>query len=238
MAEMTLHVALRRDRLVAGAAFLLLASLTWRYLLGLAAGVSIDDLSLSSTDIGMMLMPALRPWSNHEVVVSVAMWAVMLTGLLACTAELIPRTREHAGFVAGMIGVWVAIAFGAALTQAAIEHLLVFAPQTSQVNTPLGGVVLLCAGIYQWIAKKRPAAAPRATGFAPGVRHGFKVAASYGALIAVAYICGLMNITWLGIIAGLAVIEKVVAGGALVSRLIGVTLMIAGCGLIGLNYFL
>lgn len=237
MAELTFSTALRRDRLIAAAAFLLLASLTWRYLLRLASAVTVDDLGLTTTDIGMMLMPGLRPWSNHEAVVAFAMWAVMLTGLLARTAELIPRTRDHIGFVAGMFGAWIGVALVAALAQAGIEHLVVLSPVTARMNTPLGGVVLIGAGLYQWIIKPRPPLAPRAVGFMPGARHGLIAATTYGALIAVAFVCGLMNITWLGIVAGLAVIEKAVAG-AFVSRLIGVTLILAGGGLIALSFLM
>ena len=238
MAELNFSTALRRDRLIAAAAFLLLASLTWRYLLRLAAAVAIDDFSLTATDIGMMLMPGLRPWSNHEAVVAFAMWAVMLTGLLSRTAELVPRTRDHATFVAGMLAAWIGVALVVALAQACIEHLVVFTPLTARMNTPLGGVVLIGAGIYQWMIKPRPPLAPRAVGFTHGARHGLIAVTTYTALIGVAFLSGLMNLTWLGVVAALAVIEKAVAGGAIVSRVIGITLVIAGCGLIALTFLM
>lgn len=238
MAELNFSTAFRRDRLIAAAAFLLLASLTWRYLLRLASAVTIDDLGLSATDIGMMLMPGLRPWSNHEAVVAFAMWAVMLTGLLARTAELVPRTRDHISFVAGMLAAWIGVALVVALAQAGVEHLIVFTPLTARMNTPLGGVILIGAGVYQWMIKPRPPLAPRAVGFMHGARHGLIAVSAYVALIVVAFLSGLMNLTWLGIVAGLAVIEKAVAGGAIVSRVIGVTLVLAGCGLIALTFLM
>jgi predicted metal-binding membrane protein len=238
MAELTYSPSFRRDRLIAAAAFLLLASLTWRYLLRLVAGITIDDLAPSTTDIGMMLMPGLRPWSNHEAVVALAMWVVMLTGLLARTAELIPRIREHAGFVTGMMGAWIGLALAAALLQAGIEHLITLTPVTAQVNMPLGVVVLIAAGIYQFLERPRPPLAPRAVGFVPGARHGLIAAGAYTPLLTIAFMCGLMNLTWLGIVAGVAVFEKALAGAKLVSRVIGITLILAGLGLLVLHFMM
>jgi predicted metal-binding membrane protein len=61
-----------------------------------------------------------------------------------------------------------------------------------------------------------------------GVRHGAYCVACCWALMALLFVAGVMNLLWIAGLAIVALAERVLPGGAAVSRVVGVLLLLAG----------
>src|SRR5215813_10341299 len=90
MTDTALEAVLRRDRVVVIAALVILTALAWAYVLWLA-----DDMKMGGMDMtgyrmipaGMSLMlPSSDPWSTMEFSFVLAMWAVMMAGMMTPSA--------------------------------------------------------------------------------------------------------------------------------------------------------
>jgi predicted metal-binding membrane protein len=64
-----------------------------------------------------------------------------------------------------------------------------------------------------------------------GLRHGAYCLGCCWVLMALLFVGGVMNLTWIAFIAGFVLLEKVVARGMLVSRLAGSLLLVWGVSL-------
>jgi predicted metal-binding membrane protein len=108
----------------------------------------------------------------------------------------------------------------------------------------LGGILLLVAGIYQWLPVKAaclhhcrsPLAFLQSEwregsggALTMGVRHGLYCLGCCWALMTLLFVAGVMNLLWVAAIAALVMVEKVVPAGPWVGRVAGLTL--AGWGL-------
>jgi len=90
MAEGTLETVLRRDRLLVGSAFGVIATFAWAYVLWLSAGMSMSGMNMD----GLRMVPAGRgfmvaaasPWSAVEFTFVFVMWVVMMVGMMAPSA--------------------------------------------------------------------------------------------------------------------------------------------------------
>src|SRR5271156_211759 len=90
MTDAAIEVVLRRDRVVVGAALLVVTALAWAYLLWLAhdmdmGGMDMTGFRMIPAGIGIML-PANEPWRAVEFAYVFLMWAVMMVGMMAPSA--------------------------------------------------------------------------------------------------------------------------------------------------------
>jgi predicted metal-binding membrane protein len=167
MAEGSLEIALRRDRVVVAGALAVLTALAWAYVLWLAFGMRMpaaEATGMPMADMGAMLAPSLRPWGLAELLLALTMWAVMMIGMMTPSAApmilIYARVARQAAlqghpfapagwFAAGYLLCWTGFALIATSAQWALERAALLAPMSGAGGDVLGGLVLLAAGIYQ-----------------------------------------------------------------------------------------
>jgi predicted metal-binding membrane protein len=173
MRTSVLEAVLRRDRAIIIAALSLLTVLAWVDLVWLA-----DDMSMGGMDMtgfrmipagqGLM-MPVSEPWKPIEFGYVLAMWVVMMIGMMTPSVGpmilLYARVGRQAAidgkpfaattwFASGYLLAWVAFSLIATSAQWALERAALLDPMMASANNIVGGIVLIAAGLYQWTPLK------------------------------------------------------------------------------------
>jgi predicted metal-binding membrane protein len=173
MGTSVLEAVLRRDRGIIIAALVLLTALAWTDLVWLA-----DDMSMGGMDMtGFRMIPAgqglmmlaSEPWKAIEFAYVLAMWVVMMIGMM--TPSVAPMILIYARvgrqalndgkpfaatawFAGGYLLAWLAFSLMATSAQWMLERATLLTPMMASANNLLGGVVLIAAGLYQWTPLK------------------------------------------------------------------------------------
>jgi predicted metal-binding membrane protein len=238
---------LRRDRRLVLAGLAGLTALAWLYLVWDAASMA----AMAPAEHGPL--PAL----GHAGL-TFLMWAVMMVGMMVPSAapavllyaSLARRTRERGGpfpgvwvFALGYLTTWTG--FGALATglQVALERAALLSPMAVAESRPLAGLLLACAGVWQWLPVKsaclRRCRAPLSffltrwrTGargaFAMGVEHGLFCLGCCWTLMLLLFVGGVMNLVWVALIAGFVLVEKLAPFGPVTGRIAGAFLAVSG----------
>ena len=146
-------------------------------------------------------------------------------------------------FVLGYLVTWAIYSLGAAAAQRLLQQRGLFDPLGLEVAAPVGGAVLLGAGLFQFTPLKaaclkhcrsplgfllsRWRDGPRGA-FELGLRHGAYCLVCCWALMAVGFAVGVMNLAWMAVVTVALCIEKIAPGGAGWSRMFGVLLIVWG----------
>jgi predicted metal-binding membrane protein len=178
----------------------------------------------------------------------IATWTVMMVAMMV--PSLVPAARAfdtwaratgQAGgaialYMTGYLLVWSTIGVVAYLV---VQALYDGIPAGSMTALRVGAVLLVVAGVYQLTPPKQVCLrhcrspqtdlAPRATmrvrghpgAVRAGLRQGMYCLGSSWPLMLVLLLVGMMNLAWMGIIAGVIAVEKVVPGGDVVSKAVG-----------------
>jgi len=173
MSERTLEVALRRDRAIVLVAIVALTGLAWAYLAWLA-----DDMAMGGMDMtGFRMIPsgqglmitASEPWRPMEFGYVLAMWVVMMIGMMtpsvAPTILIFARVGRHAmidgkpfapstWFAGGYLLAWTAFSLAATFAQWALERATLLTPMMESASGTIATAFLIVAGIYQWSGLK------------------------------------------------------------------------------------
>ena len=243
---------LSRDRTAAAIGLLAATGLAWAALLRMRW-------EMGSMDGPGMKMPGFRPWSPVEPLLLFFMWATMMAAMMLpsaaptilLVASVLRRRREHANpaaptavFVAGYLVAWTGFSLVAALSQWGLHQAALLSPAMASTSPVLGGILLLIAGIYQWLPVKAaclhhcrsPLAFLQSEwregsggALAMGFRHGLYCLGCCWALMTLLFVAGVMNLLWVAVIAALVLVEKVIPAGPWLGRAAGLTL--AGWGL-------
>lgn len=197
------------------------------------------------------------PWTAADVVFTFAMWAVMMVGMMAGTAApvllLFAVTRAGLGkggvrlavlmFGLGYVAVWIGFSAGAALAQWSLRQTAMLSPAMKASSPYLAGTILIAAGAYQWTPWKGACLTQCRSplGFLMtnwrdgqlgalrmGVHHGTYCLGCCWALMCVLFVVGVMNLVWVAALTGLVLLEKIGPAGAIVARVAGAALVIAG----------
>ena len=255
MHSTALESALRRDRWIVVVALFALTALTLGYTAWLAQGF----------DMSGMMTPAYRPWSPGFFAFMLVMWIVMMIGMMTpSVAPMIllyaalarqnkaPQAFASAGwFLAGYLLAWSAFALLATLLQWLLEWRALVTPMMAGTGRSLGGVVLIAAGIYQWLPGKQACLsacrAPlsfvqRHGGFQTtasgsvrlGVLHGFYCIGCCWVLMLLLLAFGVMNLVWIAALMIFVLLEKVLPWPRAVARIAGVAAIAAGALLIAI----
>jgi predicted metal-binding membrane protein len=237
---------LRRDRTVAGTGLLAATALAWASLVRMRSGMA------------SMAMPCMQAWSRVEPLLLFLMWATMMVAMMLpsaaptilLVASVHRRRREHASpaaptavFVAGYLVVWIGFSGAAALAQWGLHQAALLSPAMASTSPVLGGILLLVAGVYQWLPVKSACLGRcrspvgflgsewregSAGALAMGVRHGLYCLGCCWALMTLLFVAGVMNLLWVAAIAALVLVEKSVPAGPWLGRVAG--LILAGWG--------
>jgi predicted metal-binding membrane protein len=168
------EAVLRRDRAIVIGALAVITSLAWADIVWLA-----DDMTMGGMDMtgfrmipagqGLM-MPATAPWQPLEFAYVLAMWAVMMIGMM--TPSVTPMVLIYARvgrravlsghpfaasgwFASGYLIAWLGFSLAATCAQWALQRAALLTPMMESASTVLGGIVLVAAGIYQWTTAKQ-----------------------------------------------------------------------------------
>ena len=187
-----------------------------------------------------------------------AMWVAMMAGMMLPAVlptvllfSMIARQRQKTdrpqlsvpAFVTGYLLVWVGFSALAALLQTRLSvALLDLAPHTRPARIA-AGVLLILTGAYQWTRLKAACLAhcrSPITHFSAhwhegtvgalrmGAEHGTLCLACCWLLMALLFVGGVMNPLWVGGLALLVLLEKLMPRGDLVGRIVGVGLGVWG----------
>ena len=241
MDRLTLEGLLARPNLGVGAALVLLSALAW---LELATGMSHPALAWQAADVGA----AFLMWLTMAVAMMLptAAPAILAFADLGRGTGRAGRPGQSAGrlgaFVGGYLMTWWA--FGALATAA--QWALAFTTRGMPglaAGGSVAGALLLIAGLYQFSSLKdlclTRCRSPLAFFLAHwregtrgalylGLRHGAHCVGCCWALMALMLGVGTMSIGWTGALTALMLAEKVLPGGRLLGRAVGLALIAWG----------
>jgi predicted metal-binding membrane protein len=225
----------RRDQMLVAGCILILAAAAWTYLVHLDRQMTAS----MQTDAAMARMAKAidAPWRASDVVFALAMWGVMMVGMMGPAAAPVfllfagmqaRRADRRARLVTLLFGfgyftVWFGFSAGAALAQWAL-HDLALSSSTMIASSPrLGGAILIAAGAYQLTPAKRTCLThcqsplgflvsnwrDGARGaFRMGLRHGAFCLGCCWALMGVLFAVGVMNLAWVAALSAFILLEK------------------------------
>jgi predicted metal-binding membrane protein len=186
------------------------------------------------------------------------MWVAMMAGMMlpaVLPAVLLfmamARQRQQArraplsvpAFVGGYLAIWTGFSALAALLQTRLNVALLDLAPSSRPVAVAGGALLLLTGAYQWTAFKAgclshcrsPVAhftahwrEGTAGALRMGLEHGLLCLACCWLLMGLLFVGGVMNPLWVGGLALLVLLEKVLPRGDLVGRIVGAGLAMWG----------
>jgi predicted metal-binding membrane protein len=156
-------------------------------------------------------------------------------------------------FSIGYVLVWAAFSLFATLTQWALERAGLLDSAMASTSNILGGVILVAAGTYQWTRLKSVCLAQcqvpfafliRNGGFRPdaagalmlGLRHGAYCVGCCWMLMSLLFVGGLMNVLWIGLLAIIILLEKVIPW-VRIAYLSGIVFVAAGAWLLSTARF-
>ena len=269
MTEGALETVLRRDRAIVIASITILSACAWLYILYLGhtmsmGGMEMPGMRMDANPFGAAMIPAFQAWTTGEFILAFAMWSVMMIGMMTPSAapmillyarvgrQAAARCRPIAAsawFFGGYLLAWVSLSLLATTAQWALERLALLTPTMAASSMPLGGFILILAGIYQWTPLKdtclSQCQAPlaflqRHGGFRNdawgavtiGFRHGLYCAGCCWALMAILFVGGVMNVLWIAAITIFVLVEKVVPAGGIISRTAGAAFIVGGVWLL------
>jgi predicted metal-binding membrane protein len=246
----------RRDRVVAAAALLLLTALAWASLVRMRS--EMGSMNGASMTMPGMAMPGMERWSALEVFQLFLMWATMMVAMMLPSAapmillvgSIQRRRREHASpapstaiFAAGYLVVWTVFSAVAAMAQYGLHRAALLSPAMASTSPVLGGLLLITAGVYQWLPFKSAYLShcrsplhffehdwrEGSTGaLLMGVKHGLHCLGCCWALMTLLFVAGVMNLLWVALIAGLVLFEKVARFGRWIGQFAGIALVVWG----------
>lgn len=248
----------RRDRVVIGSGIGALVAGAWAYLLHLRGAMAGADMA------GLPGMAAVwTPWTAVEVLFTIAMWAVMMVGMMLPAAApvillfaTVNRKRREQGdlavptgiFILGYLSVWGAFSLAAGLAQWGLHTAALLSPAMTTTSPLVGGALLVAAGLYQLTPLKEACLAHCrsplgflmtewrdgvAGALRMGLRHGSYCLGCCWILMTLLFVTGVMNLLWVALIALFVLVEKVAPGGRLIGRLASWALIVAGLVVLG-----
>lgn len=175
------------------------------------------------------------------------MWIVMMLAMMlpsvvpavlvhaAVSRRLAPAAAaaRNAAFVAGYAAAWSGFALGAAGLQLALGHLALLSADMRAASPWLGAALLAAAGAWQ-LTPLKDACLSRcrmplqfvaehwrdgaAGALRMGAWHGLYCIGCCGALMALLFVGGVMNLLWVALIAGFVLLEKITFPGTRAGR--------------------
>lgn len=250
-ASSSLERVVRRDRLLMSLSLVAMTVLAWIYLVRAAAGM--QAMNVEAQMHAAMGMADMRPWNVGQWLELFAMWAVMMVGMMVPSAAPVillvlgvyrrrndARARLSAvAFVAGYLLCWTMFSAAAAGAQVGLHRGALMAPDMRLSSAAISGVVLLLAGVYQWLPMKNACLTQcrsplgfvsqfwrEGTGGAlrMGLRHGLFCVGCCWIVMVLLFVVGVMNLFWVAAIAGFVLIEKLTRAGTAIGRMAGVAL--------------
>ena len=170
-----------------------------------------------------MIMPVAHNWSARDAFLLFLMWSVMMVAMMlpsaAPTILLVLAAHRRSGgtgsvlasvcFLIGYLAIWTGFSGVAALTQWGLHRAALLSAEMRTSGPVLGGILLIAAGIYQWLPIKYACLSHcrsplgfltshwkegLAGSFEMGARHGAYCVGCCWALMALLFVAGVMNL--------------------------------------------
>lgn len=239
-----LTLATRQPKLATG--ILAISVIGWLFL----AWIAVD----MSQPFAQLTMPDSSQWGAASVLAIWTMWALMMAAMMLPSAlpmiltfvDLGVRTAEPArgrSFVAAYLFVWFAFSAGATAAQWVLQAMGWVNPMIVSSSALLTALLLLIAGAYQFSRLKQVCLSRCRTpmgfllgewragvygAFVMGVRHGLFCVGCCWALMALLFVGGVMNLTWVAALSITVAIEKLAPRGERLASALGLGLIAAG----------
>ena len=246
-----LERVIRRDRVWMALGLAGTTVLAWIYLV--RAAESMRGMTLEAQMHAAMGMMDIHAWGASDWLGLFAMWSVMMAGMMLPSAAPVimlvlgvyrrrnePRARVAAvTFVAGYLLAWGAFSAAASAGQVGLHRAALLGADMRLASVGLSGVILLIAGVYQWLPIKNTCLTHcqspfgylsqywregAAGGLVMGLRHGGFCVGCCWALMTLLFVVGVMNLIWVAALAGVVLMEKLVGRGPAVSRVAGLAM--------------
>jgi predicted metal-binding membrane protein len=248
-----LERTIRKEQFILGAGLLVIAGLAWIYLAQTASAMRMSAEEVAMHAAMGMHMPGME-MSFADLWL---MWAVMMVAMMlpsaAPVALLVLGTYRRRGaasahiasyvFVLGYLIVWAAFSAAAAGVQAWMQQRALISADMASSSRVAAGVVLIGAGLYQWLALKDACLSQCRSpldfltrhwregpggALSMGARHGAWCVGCCWALMALLFVVGVMNLLWVAVIAAYVLVEKRFSAGPWLSRSAGMVLGLWG----------
>ena len=238
-----------RERLLVAALAIPIIFVAWLYLWIDARRMGVGE---------CLCMPDMQPWSALNLAALFGMWSVMMAGMmtpsvaptLVVFAKVNASRREQGRsfvstgfFLLGYLAAWTGFSAIAAALQWALHARALLSPAMVSTSPVLGGAIVIASGIFQWTPLKRACLVHCRTplqflltewregasgAFVMGFRHGAYCVGCCWVLMALLFVCGVMNLLWIAILSVLVLAEKLAPASWRLSRWIGFALVIWG----------
>lgn len=239
-----------RDRLILLLGLVVMTLLAWAYTIHLAAAAH------------GMSMPRVMAWGPGDFLMMFIMWAVMMVAMMLPSATpmiLGYSTIQHrrtsaanprlavAAFTLSYIVVWTGFSLAATLANWGLHQTGLMTSKMGSAATLLAGILLIVAGLYQWtplkstcLKKCRSPVMFLLTNWHDGIRGAWWMGLQHGtycvlccwALMTLLFVLGVMNLAWIAVLTGIALLEKLMPWGMTVARGLGVVLIGWGAWLV------
>jgi predicted metal-binding membrane protein len=169
--------------------------------------------------------------------------AILAFGDLSRGPAAAAGSGRQAAFVGGYLAAWFLFGALATAAQWSLATLAQHAPAFASHSPVFGGVLLVGAGLYQFSALKQSCLTQcrspmmfflahwregTAGAFQLGLRHGAHCVGCCWALMALMLIAGMMSLGWTAALTALMLAEKILPGGAVIGRVVGIALVAWG----------
>lgn len=240
----SLETVLARDRAIVLGGLIVIAALSWAYMVYLAW--RMPDMA------PQMAAVQSQAWTLVDLALLFVMWAVMMVAMMIPSAAptvlayAAVRRRRHEAegfltptgfFVMGYVVVWTGFSVLATLAQWGLHEAAILSPTMVSASSLFGGLLLVAAGIFQWTPLKHACLkhcrsplgfllanwqAGHAGAFQMGLKHGSYCAGCCWALMTLLFVAGVMNLLWVAAIAAFVLVEKLAPAGPWIGRVGGV----------------
>lgn len=245
MMTQTLQATMRRQRIIIGLGIAAIATSTWLYLVQIAI----------ASEQGMQ-MTTQSSWNWHTFGLNLIMWCAMMVSMMLPTASPMimsffrvkqkradSRLLSSVVFISGYLILWGVFSVLAAGGQAVLHNTDLLSSPMGKTGPLLGACLLITAGAFQWSSLKESCLGKCRSplsfllvewrdgnlgALVMGLRHGFFCIGCCWALMLLMFVGGVMNLTWMALLAVYMLLEKIVPNGRYFSRISGVMLIIAG----------
>ena len=226
------------------------SALAWLYLVQMA----VDMHAAMQAGVACEL----HPWTLRDALLTFAMWAVMMVGMMVPSAVpmsllfgAVARKAERQGsavaptfvFTSGYVVAWTLFSVAATALQWWLERVALLTPMLASASPWFGAALLVAAGLYQWSPWKQSCLehcrAPaqfiamhwrpgRWGAFRMGVLHGLYCLGCCSLLMGLLFFGGVMNLLWVAGITLFVLLEKVAPQGRAIARVAGVGMVALG----------
>jgi predicted metal-binding membrane protein len=234
-----------RERVLLVGALAALALIAWAYLahhaampMGEAVAHGAGDFALIALMWVVMMIAMMLPSVAPTVLVHAAVSRRVAPGRAA---------TRNAAFVGGYAAAWSAFALAAAGLQLVLGKLALLSPEMRAASPVLGAGLLAAAGAWQVTPVKdaclRHCRMPlqfvaehwregAAGALVMGLRHGLYCIGCCGALMALLFVGGVMNLLWVALIAAFVLLEKTAFPGTRAGRWLSGAGLLAAAALV------